>query len=95
MRRAELLERLRTLAPWIASRGIVRLRVFGSHARDVARADSDIDLIAEFATQPTLFELIEIEQELARRLGAPVDLATERGLKPRARARIDREAVDA
>ena len=95
MRRADLIERLATMKPWLQSLGIVRLRLFGSHARDEAGPNSDIDLIADFATPPSLLELIGVEQELAARLGAPVDLATSAGLKPRVRDRIEAEAVDA
>ena len=95
MKRSDLLQRLQTLAPWTRAQGIVRLRVFGSHARDEAGDASDIDLIADFDRQPSLIELLAIEQELALRLGAPVDLAMTSGLKARARARIEAEAVDA
>lgn len=95
MRRADLIDRLSELKPWLESRGIVRLRVFGSHARDEASASSDIDLIADFHSSPSLLDLIGLEQELAAKLGAPVDLATSAGLKARVRARIEAEAVDA
>ena len=45
MTRAELLLRLRELKPWLESRGVVDLRLFGSFARDEARDDSDVDLL--------------------------------------------------
>ncbi len=95
MKRAELLTRLADQKAWLATEGVVRLRVFGSHARDQARPDSDIDLIADFCRQPSLLDLIRIEGLLAERLGAPVDLATANGLKLRVRQRIEAEAVDA
>lgn len=95
MSRADLLARLAAHKPWLESQGIVRLRVFGSYARDQADAESDIDLIADFSAPPTLLQLIAIEQALSKRLGCKVDLATSDGLKPRVRARIEAEAVDA
>jgi len=95
MTRSDLLDRLSALQPWLRSRGVVRLRLFGSHARDCTTANSDVDLIADFAEQPSLIEIIALEQELGEKLGAAVDLATSAGLKPRARARIEAEAVDA
>jgi uncharacterized protein len=76
MRRGALLQRLKDLKPFLADRGVVRLRGFGSHARDQAQPDSDVDLIADFDHRPSLLELVGIELELARRLGAPVNLAT-------------------
>jgi predicted nucleotidyltransferase len=95
MTRDALLQRLRELKPWMTSRGVTRLRVFGSYARDEATADSDVDLVADFAGQPSLLELIGIERELAEKLGVRVDLATTAGLKPRVRAWVDAEALDA
>ncbi|MBV5258832.1 nucleotidyltransferase family protein [Synechococcus moorigangaii CMS01] len=95
MKRDELLARLRELKPWFEDHGIIRVRVFGSHARDEAGPDSDVDLLVEFAQTPSLIGMIGIERSLANELGCPVDLATEHGLKPRARALIAAEAVDA
>ncbi len=95
MRRAEVLQRLKELRPLLNRRGIERLRLFGSHARDEAEPDSDVDLIAHFSVQPSLVDLIAIEQELGAALGAPVDLATDAGLRPRVRQRIEAEAIDA
>ncbi|KPP81778.1 MAG: PAP/25A core domain:DNA polymerase, beta-like region [Oceanicaulis sp. HLUCCA04] len=95
MKRDELLARLRALKPWFEDHGIVRVRVFGSHARDEAGPDSDVDLLVEFGQTPSLLRMIGIEQSLGEKLGCPVDLATEGGLRPRARAHIATEAVDA
>jgi predicted nucleotidyltransferase len=49
MRRADLLARLAGLKPWLAGRGVSRVRLFGSHARDEAGPDSDVDLIVELS----------------------------------------------
>ena len=95
MKRAELLARLQALRPWLKSQGVERLRVFGSHARDSARPDSDVDLIADFSGAVSLLDLIGLEQSLGDRLGATVDLTTSAGLKARVRDRIEAEAVDA
>jgi predicted nucleotidyltransferase len=95
MRREELLKRLKELRPLLTQKGIERLRVFGSHARDDAQANSDVDLVARFSTQPSFVDLIAIEQEIGKALGVGVDLATEAGLRPRVRARIEAEAIDA
>ncbi len=95
MRRDDLLKRLEELRPMLKQRGIDRLRVFGSHARDEAHSGSDIDLVARFVIQPSFVDLIAIEQELGKALGVGVDLATEAGLRPRVRARVESEAIDA
>lgn len=95
MTREEVLRKLKTLRPMLRQRGVLRLRLFGSHARDEAVAESDVDLVADFDRQPSLIDLIAIEQEIASAIGAKVDLATSAGLRPRARARIEAEAIDA
>ena len=75
----------------------MRLSLFGSAARDEARADSDIDLLAAFddARGLSLLDMIGIENRLADLLGRPVDLIEEGTLRPRARQNVSREAVRA
>lgn len=41
----------------------------------------------------TLFDLGALQFELAQLLGRPVDVVTERGLKPRIRERVLQEAI--
>lgn len=52
--------------------------VFGSAARGEMEKDSDIDLLVRFDgdTQVSLFDLVRIENELAKELGREVDLVT-------------------
>lgn len=94
MTRAEALRRLTEIRPWLVSQGVTRLRLFGSTARDEARADSDVDLLVDFDPMPGLRFFI-IEQELSERLGAKVELVTEPALAPDIRAAALRDAVDA
>ena len=61
---------------------VERLRVFGSAARGEERPDSDIDLLVDFSVPVGFFELIELEEDLARFFGRSVDLLTEKGLSP-------------
>ena len=76
--------------------GIIWLSLFGSTARDEARADSDIDLAAfDDARGLSLLDVIGIENKLADLLGRPVDLIEEGTLRPRARQSASREAVRA
>lgn len=97
MRLVDLRSRLRALKPWLESQGVAGVRVFGSHARDSATADSDIDLIVVFAPgrEPDLFGFAGLRLDLESRLGAPVDLFTEGSLHPALRPRIEAMAVDA
>ena len=76
MNRAELLERLRELKPWLAEQGISNPRLYGSFARDEAGPDSDVDLLVDL-TKPLGLRFFGIETELGEQLGRPVEMATE------------------
>jgi uncharacterized protein len=90
--RSETLGRLADLAPHLLSRGVTSLRVFGSAGRDATTDDSDVDILVEFDRPVGAFELLDLQDELARMLGRPVDLVSTAGIKERMRARIEREA---
>jgi len=55
---------------------ITELAVFGSVLRDDFRPDSDIDFLVTFAQDEnwSLFDLVDMEQELAAIVGRKVDL---------------------
>jgi len=97
MNRDEVIAKLRALEPQLRAAGVVRLSLFGSTARDEARAGSDIDLLAAFdaARALSLLDVIGIENRLADLLGRKVDLVEEGTLKPRAKLDASREAVRA
>ncbi len=95
MERDEVIATLRAYEPELRAAGVARLSLFGSTARNEARADSDIDLLAVFddAHSLSLLDLIRIENRLADLLGHTVDLIEEGTLKPRAQQNVSREAV--
>lgn len=72
---------------------ISALSVFGSVARDEARADSDVDILVEFNQPVGLFQFIELQQRLEAVLGCKVDLGTLRSLKPRIKEQVLEEAI--
>jgi predicted nucleotidyltransferase len=92
---SDVLGRLRAHASALQQRGVTSLWVFGSVVRGDARPDSDIDLIAEFASdrRMSLTGFASLREDLAALLGAPVDLAEWRVLRPHIRAAAQREAV--
>ncbi len=57
------------------------LALFGSVARNEARADSDVDLLVELSRPVGLFQFIGLKQYLEFVLGSPVDLGTTASLK--------------
>ena len=94
MRRDAVLARLKELKPWLAARGVRRVRLFGSNARDEAGPESDIDLLVELS-RPMGLEFFGIEDELSERLGVKVDLHTERSLHRLVLREALADAVDA
>lgn len=57
--------------------------------------DSDVDILIEFDRPIGAFELLDLQEDLERMLGRPVDLVTPAAVKERMRSRIEREAIDA
>lgn len=73
--------------------GVKSLAIFGSVARDEARADSDVDILVEFDKRVGLFHIAGLQRHLADMLGHPVDLATPGSLRTEMRNRILAEAI--
>jgi len=69
------------------------LGVFGSRVCGHAHRGSDLDVLVEFSTPPSLLEYIEVEEYLTDLLGVKVDLVHRGGLKPRIGERILSEVV--
>lgn len=89
-----LLARLRELLPELRERyHVLELFVFGSRVRDDFAPASDLDLLATFGPEASLFDLVGMEQELAGRLGVKVDVVTPASLHPRLEDRILGDAV--
>ena len=73
--------------------GAKDVRIFGSVVRGEAGPESDIDFLVELAPGRTLLDWSAFWQELEKLLGRPVDVATEKSLKPEIRAHAIKEAL--
>ena len=73
--------------------GVDRLALFGSTVRDAVRADSDIDILVSFDGPATSERYFGVQFCLEDLLGRPVDLVTDKSLRPELRPFIEREAV--
>ena len=94
MNRAEVLDQLARNKPTlVAPYGVERLALFGSTARDAARADSDIDILVAFNGPATSERYFGVQFFLEDLLGRPVDLVTDKALRPELRPFVEREAV--
>lgn len=76
-----------------AKHGARNVRVFGSVARGEADEQSDLDLLVEFEPGRSLMDHAALWLELQELLGCKVDVVSDRGIKPRIRDRVLREAV--
>ena len=73
--------------------GVTRLALFGSTARDAATSGSDVDVLVAFDGPATSRRYFGVQFYLEDLLGCPVDLVTERALRPELRPYIERERI--
>ncbi|MFZ5615732.1 MAG: nucleotidyltransferase family protein [Pseudomonadota bacterium] len=73
--------------------GIRLVGIVGSVARGEERTDSDVDVVFDVASMPTLFDLAHAQFQLEELLGRAVDLVNREALRPKARAYIERDLV--
>lgn len=73
--------------------GVTRLALFGSTVRDTARPDSDVDVLVAFDGPATSKRYFGVQFYLEDALGCPVDLVTEKALRPELKPYIEKESV--
>jgi predicted nucleotidyltransferase len=90
----ELLKKKREAILRICAKyGARNVRVFGSVARGEVDEQSDIDLLVEFDPERNLLDHAALWLELQDLLGCKLDVVSDRGIKPRVRERVLREAI--
>ncbi len=70
--------------------GAYNVRIFGSVARGQSEPDSDVDFLVEMEENRSLLDLGGLLMDLQDR---KFDVVTDKGLRPRIRDRVLREAV--
>ncbi len=94
MTRQHALEVLTANKPLLAERfGVVRLALFGSTVRGTASSDSDVDVLVAFDGPGTSAQYFGVQFYLEDLMGCPVDLVTEKALRPELRPYIEQERV--
>lgn len=73
--------------------GITDLALFGSTVRDEARPDSDIDVLVSFDGPATSKRYFGVQFYLEDLLGCPVDLVTDKALRPQLRPYVEASAI--
>ncbi|MAL94881.1 MAG: DNA polymerase subunit beta [Haliea sp.] len=74
--------------------GVTRLALFGSTARDTANRESDIDILVAFDGPATSKRYFGVQFYLEDLLGRPVDLVTEKALRPELRPYIEQDRIN-
>lgn len=94
MRRDDVIARLKEAEPAIRAHGAMSLYLYGSHARDEAAADPDVDVFVDVDPGCTLglSAFMGIYEILTRQLGTKVDYTTRAGLIEFYRPAIEKEA---
>ena len=72
---------------------VEQIGIFGSVAKGIARASSDVDVVVEFSKPIGMFKFLELEEYLSALLGRKVDLVTKQSLKPIIKSEILRTTV--
>lgn len=67
--------------------------LFGSTVPDAATKESDVDILVSFDGPTTSERYLGVQFNLEDLLGCPVDLVTDKALRPELRPFIEREAI--
>jgi len=95
MNRQRALELLTSSKSELQARfGVTRLALFGSTARNTATSDSDVDVLVAFDGPATSKRYFGVQFYLEDLLGCPVDLVTEKALRPELQPYIEQERVN-
>jgi predicted nucleotidyltransferase len=95
MKRDDVLDKVRLVAPELKRLGLGKLYLFGSVARGELDA-RDVDLLYEAESDEALdfFDLVDATERLQQLLGRPVDLVDRKLLHRRIRPRVEAELVE-
>ena len=94
MNRAETLALLSRHKPEMQRRfGVRSMALFGSRAREQSHPNSDVDVLVEFDGPATSSRYFGLQFFLEDLQGAPVDLVTERALRPQLRPFVERDLM--
>ena len=94
MKRGVAIANLKRHETEFKQRGVDRLYLFGSTARDEARDDSDVDLFFDHERGKLgLFQLMDLKGFAAKVLGCKTEIMTRASLHPVLQERIETSAL--
>ena len=87
-------QKISELAEYFKHKPVLKAYLFGSHVRDQARTDSDVDILVELDYQQKIgLGFISMKMELEKLLNKTVDLVSYNGLSPYIRPFIEKEKL--
>jgi hypothetical protein len=97
MRRDEVIAKLKATEPALRGFGVAALYLFGSHARDEAESDSDVDIFVDPAPDQDVgfLPFMDAYQTIEKAFGGAVEIgySTRTGFSPYILGDVEREAV--
>ena len=84
MHRDDILTCLRGHRLALQARGVAHAALFGSRARNDARPDGDTDIMLEFdpIARSSVYDYVDLRDNIASLFDGPVDVVNRDGLKP-------------
>ena len=81
------------IEPILKDAGITKSGIFGSYVRGEANENSDVDILVDFPTGTTLFDVAKLRYKLEDALSKPVDIVGYKNIKPALKEYILSEQV--
>ncbi|OKO90432.1 DNA polymerase [Bradyrhizobium sp. NAS80.1] len=96
MTRDEIIAAIRENADAIKGKGVSKLAIFGSQARDDYRPDSDIDVLVEIEpeTSFSLLNLIDVEHIIEEATGLQAQATVRSTISPHFAQRIEDDILE-
>ncbi len=90
----KIIQKLREVKPDLEKKYFVKeIGLFGSYIRDEQTENSDIDILIDYKSGITLFEIVNLKDFLENLFKKRVDIAFKKSLKPRIGKQILSEVV--
>lgn len=81
------------IVPLLKGHGVTRAGIFGSFAKGITEAGSDLDILIEFEGEKSLLDLAALRLDLEEMLERDVDVLTYGSVHPRIKERVLQEQV--
>ena len=93
MTASDIIRIVKTHAQEMTPFSVRRMAIFGSVARGEENTGSDVDILVAFEGETTFDRYFDLKFWLEDLLGCPVDLVTEKALRPEMADEVRREAL--